>query len=804
MKAQLFTDILKKQNKWSLFIGLKIKGAGELAIEGGEETKDFHVTLLYGKYDQRSDEDDMQCRVQSAIAKIKDQVPEKLVFDETGRFEATESSDGLDVIYARVKAGQLEELHKALVKAMKEEGITVEENFEYHPHMTLAYIDTKKEFELKKLNYTATVGDIKYGFGAESTHDNEYKYPLEKSPEKRPSVSKSEDTQQFNIMKTDDDKRLIFGWASVAIKVDGEQVVDHQNDMVDPEDLEEAVYEYVLNFRDGGEEHISSLRKKARMVESCMFTKEKMKAMGIPEGIVPEGWWIGFYVDDDVAWEKVKNGTYQMFSIEGQGIREEVEDIEKTNRINGCGVLVVKDGKVLTGTRIDGMHKNQICGPGGHIESGEEPEEAAIREALEEFGIECRNLKSLGLLDGGRSYGKSAIFLCTEYDGEPQTDEEEMTDCKWRTIEELREERLFKPFEQSLDLLEEKSPEKRPAEEGVATEDETSPQKRPKVAKTFSEIIEKFNPYHDSLGRFATANGYASFTTTTRDPKKQHWADKAIARMKQQAASAPSTPAAAASAKPTTQTAQPTAQPAQPKPTTPPKPQKNYDKLGFADHDDADYHQLYNGRKYYQQQNLTTAQKKAADNYLESYPEPGSLYSHCQNMNYKMATGQTLTGKYKQTHDGMMSAMHNVGYNITLTRYDHDGMVNSMLQTLGAGKNYEKMSQAALKKALVGATVSENKFLSTSYNSFQTAPQSTKQIFDSRAVKINYKVKADVQGMMPGKGPGGDFGEIVLAPTNGTANRAGKITDVRLTGQMVRRKGTQTYNQPRIEIDIEI
>ena len=140
-------------------------------------------------------------------------------------------------------------------------------------------------------------------------------------------VNKStEESQNFNIMKTDDDKRLIFGWANVAITLDGVQVVDHQKDMIDPEDLEEAVYDYVLNFRDGGEEHIPNLRKKARMVESCMFTKEKMKAMGIPEGIVPEGWWIGFYVDDDDAWEKVKDGTYQMFSIEGNGIREEVED----------------------------------------------------------------------------------------------------------------------------------------------------------------------------------------------------------------------------------------------------------------------------------------------------------------------------------------------------------------------------------------------------------------------------------------------------------------------------------------------
>ena len=295
------------------------------------------------------------------------------------------------------------------------------------------------------------------------------------------------------------------------------------------------------------------------------------------------------------------------------------------------------------------------------------------------------------------------------------------------------------------------------------------------TSRSSPNSLRKFNPYHDARGRFATANGYASFTTHTRDPKKQHWADAAVARLKQQYAQ-----------------------------QQPPKPKKNYDRLGYADHDDADFHQLYNGRQYYQQQKLDAKQQKAAANYLESQPEPGSLYSHSQNMNYMMATGQTLTGKYKQTYDGIMSAMHNTGYNVELTRYDHPGMVNGLLKAVGAGTNYEKMSQAALKKALVGRTVNENKFLSTSYNGFKNAPQNTKQIFDSRAVKINYKVKADVQSMMPGRGSGGDFGEIVLAPTNGKTNRGGKITDVRLTGQMVRRQGTQMYNQPRIEIDIEI
>lgn len=78
--------------------------------------------------------------------------------------------------------------------------------------------------------------------------------------------------------------------------------------------------------------------------------------------------------------------------------------------------------------------------------------------------------------------------------------------------------------------------------------DNTPPQEEPleenPVAKNdpdrFDEIeeVEKFNPYHDSRGRFATANGYSSFTIRTRDPGKQHWANNAIAREKERHAAA--------------------------------------------------------------------------------------------------------------------------------------------------------------------------------------------------------------------------------------------------------------------------
>lgn len=313
------------------------------------------------------------------------------------------------------------------------------------------------------------------------------------------TVTEEEAKKSFSVFKTDDDKRLVFGWASISITVDGEQLEDRQKDMIDPEDLEEAAYEYVLNFRDTGEEHIPTMRKKGKLVESCVFTAEKQKAMGIPEGTLPIGWWIGFKIEDDAAWEKVKNGTYRMFSIEGKANRIPVEK----SHLIGCGVLVLQNGKILTGTRIERSSRGQICGPGGHIEEGETPEEAAKREAWEEFGITCQELTPLGTLKDG----SSAIFLCQKFTGTPETDDEEMTDPEWLTIEELREENLFGPFEESLALL------------------EKSPAKRPNVAKTFVEVL-KLNPFHDAMGRFASSN---SFTTYSANPNTRAGA-MAIAR----------------------------------------------------------------------------------------------------------------------------------------------------------------------------------------------------------------------------------------------------------------------------------
>lgn len=311
-----------------------------------------------------------------------------------------------------------------------------------------------------------------------------------------------EAANNFTIYKADEDKHLVFGWASVSIKVDGEELEDRQHDMIDPDDLEEAAYEYVLNFRDTGEEHLPGYRKKGKLVESCVFTKDKQKAIGIPEGILPIAWWVGFKIEDEDTWRRVKDGTYKMFSIEGRAHREPVE---KAAAPTGCGVLVLRDGKILTGTRKEGSGRGQICGPGGHIEEGETPEDAARREAFEEFGILCNQLDPLGVQDGG-GYGRSAVFICENFSGKPKTDEEEMTAPKWVAPETIDTSEAFPPFAQSLELL----PEQKT------------------VAKTFEEVL-KFNPFHDAAGHFSSAQGMRTYSANPKTVAGQKAIERSFA-----------------------------------------------------------------------------------------------------------------------------------------------------------------------------------------------------------------------------------------------------------------------------------
>lgn len=217
----------------------------------------------------------------------------------------------------------------------------------------------------------------------------------------------------------------------------------------------------------------------------------------------------------------------------------------------------------------------------------------------------------------------------------------------------------------------------------------------------------------------------------------------------------------------------------------------------FSATDPSGYHELYNGRQYYQSQTFGIDTRMAVADYLNDQPTPGSMYSPSQQLNYKMRQGLPLTANEEFMRDSLMEGMHNLGYNITLTRY---GRIDEMDKFgLGSGR-YQNMTEAQLRKQLVGTTFHDDAFVSTSYNNFRNAP--SRNVFTDKAIVYKYSASANVQGIMPGNGPGGALGEMILAPSQNY-----RITDVKFVtdsgGKRVKgRSGGGYYDRIELYVDV--
>lgn len=121
------------------------------------------------------------------------------------------------------------------------------------------------------------------------------------------------------------------------------------------------------------------------------------------------------------------------------------------NSKGSVGVIVVKDGKILCGERKDGQG---ICGPGGHIEGDELPEEAAARETWEEFGITLEELVPIGqMTEIPSQFGKPFIFLSTAFKGDPLPNTPEMEKNRFMELYSFQNANLYEPFSKSIDFL---------------------------------------------------------------------------------------------------------------------------------------------------------------------------------------------------------------------------------------------------------------------------------------------------------------------------------------------------------------
>jgi len=90
-------------------------------------------------------------------------------------------------------------------------------------------------------------------------------------------------------------------------------------------------------------------------------------------------------------------------------------------------LFVIRNGQILLIRKKRGLGAGKVNGPGGRIEPGETPIEAAIRETSEELGIVAREPEQRGqlhfhFLDGYRLH--CCVFVARDYEGEViETDE---------------------------------------------------------------------------------------------------------------------------------------------------------------------------------------------------------------------------------------------------------------------------------------------------------------------------------------------------------------------------------------------
>lgn len=116
----------------------------------------------------------------------------------------------------------------------------------------------------------------------------------------------------------------------------------------------------------------------------------------------------------------------------------------------GVGVFVFKGSKFLLGKRIGEHGKNTWSVPGGHLEYGEDFEECAKREVLEETGVKIKNIRFYTTVNNVFHSEKKhsiTVFMFSDWaSGAPKTIEhDKFVDVGWFSFKKLPEP-LFLPI----------------------------------------------------------------------------------------------------------------------------------------------------------------------------------------------------------------------------------------------------------------------------------------------------------------------------------------------------------------------
>lgn len=124
----------------------------QVVLAGGEPARDLHITLAYLGKDLPEVALERVAGVVYDLSMEAAQFP--VALNGVGRFCATPSSDGKDVIYLSADSNQLSVLRERLCRALEWANIPVSRNHGYSPHVTLAYVGPTERSPIERLTPT--------------------------------------------------------------------------------------------------------------------------------------------------------------------------------------------------------------------------------------------------------------------------------------------------------------------------------------------------------------------------------------------------------------------------------------------------------------------------------------------------------------------------------------------------------------------------------------------------------------------------------------------------------------------------
>ncbi|MBQ8383369.1 MAG: NUDIX hydrolase [Clostridia bacterium] len=111
-----------------------------------------------------------------------------------------------------------------------------------------------------------------------------------------------------------------------------------------------------------------------------------------------------------------------------------------TNWSWSVSAVVIRDGKVLLARHTYGGGKGKLIIPGGYLEAGETPQEAVVREYLEETGVKVAPRQIIGIRFNAHDW--YVAFAADYVSGEARSDGNENSEVLWIPVDEalLRED----------------------------------------------------------------------------------------------------------------------------------------------------------------------------------------------------------------------------------------------------------------------------------------------------------------------------------------------------------------------------